>query len=301
MMPKLRSPIVWFGGKGRMTRTLLPLLPEHHTYVEPFGGGASLLLAKQPARVEVYNDLDSGLVHFFRTLRDPELFARFHHLAALTPHSREEYACCMQEHEAEPDPAVRAYKWFVVARMSFSGRFASSISMNVQGTSRGMAATCSRWLSILEQLPAIARRLQRVQVEHADFQRVLAHYDSAQTLFYCDPPYVAATRSGGVYRHDFSDADHERLVDSLLHLRGMALLSGYRAPVHERLEAAGWQRRDYPTSCYAAGRTRRSGIRGSGSGMRLQPRVESVWLNPAALAASEQQTDDQGAADAQNP
>lgn len=282
-MTKLRSPIVWFGGKGRMTASLLPLLPAHETYVEPFGGGASLLLAKAPAAVEVYNDLDSGLVQFFRTLRDPELFARFHSLASLTPYSRQEYKECAASWEQEQDPAVQAYKWFVVARMSFSGRFASSISMNVGSSSRGMASTCSRWLSILEQLPAIAHRLQRVQIEHLDFARVLQNYDTPQTLFYCDPPYVAATRSGGRYRHDFSDADHERLVDALLSLQGMVVCSGYQAPVHARLEAAGWQRRDFATCCYAAGRTRHTGILGPGSGRSRQPRLESVWLCPRTL------------------
>lgn len=73
----LRSPICWFGGKGLMVSKLLPLIPPHHIYVEVFGGGASLLFAKEPSPVEVYNDIDSGLVNFFRVLRDPEKFARF--------------------------------------------------------------------------------------------------------------------------------------------------------------------------------------------------------------------------------
>jgi len=65
MAKKLRSPIVWFGGKGHMVNKLLPLIPKHKIYVEPFGGGANLLIAKEPSPVEVYNDLDSGLVNFF--------------------------------------------------------------------------------------------------------------------------------------------------------------------------------------------------------------------------------------------
>ena len=69
----MRSPIKWFGGKGQMTKKLLPLIPEHVTYVEVFGGGASLLFAKPPSKVEVYNDLNSGLVNFFRVLAAEEL------------------------------------------------------------------------------------------------------------------------------------------------------------------------------------------------------------------------------------
>lgn len=58
----MRSPIWWFGGKGNMVAKLLPLIPPHRTYVEPYGGGASLLFAKNPSPVEVYNDLNQAVV-----------------------------------------------------------------------------------------------------------------------------------------------------------------------------------------------------------------------------------------------
>ncbi len=73
MTKRLRSPILWFGGKGNMVAKILPLFPPHRIYVEPFGGGASLLMAKAPAPVEVYNDLDSGLVNLFRVLTAAEV------------------------------------------------------------------------------------------------------------------------------------------------------------------------------------------------------------------------------------
>jgi len=60
-----------------MVNKLLPLIPKHHTYVEVFGGAANLLLAKEPSAVEVYNDIDSGLVNFFRVIRDKDKFKRF--------------------------------------------------------------------------------------------------------------------------------------------------------------------------------------------------------------------------------
>ena len=76
-----------------------------------------------------------------------------------------------------------------------------------------------------------------------------------------------------------TDSDHEDLVDALLALKGKALLSGYANPLYEKLEAAGWRRRDFATVCFAAGRTRASGLQGSGSATAKALRTETVWAN----------------------
>lgn len=266
-----------------MVKKLLSLMPPHHIYVEVFGGGASLLFAKKPSPVEIYNDLDSGLVCFFRVLRDPEKFARFYHLAAFTPWSREEYNFCRSTWESCQDEVEKAYRWFVVARMSFSGNFGRSWSMSVTQSHRGMAGTCSKWLSILEELPFIHERVMRVQVENSDFRDLVPHYDLPETLFFLDPPYVPETRKEGGYVCEMTVQDHEDLVNILLKIKGMAMLSGYAHPVYEPLERSGWKRLDFNMSCYAAGRTKATGLKGDGTATAKCPRVESVWLNPAAM------------------
>jgi DNA adenine methylase len=263
-----------------MVAKLLPLIPPHKIWVEVFGGGMSLTLAKKPSPVEVYNDLDSGLCNFFRVLRDPEKFARFYHLVAFTPYSREEFNFCRETWSECGDEVERAYRWFVVARMSFSGTFAMSWRFGVTYSCRGMAGAPSGWLSTLEMLPAIHERLMRVQVENQDFRTLIPTYDAPDTCFYCDPPYVLETRSGGGYRHEMTMDDHLKLVGLLLNVNGMVILSGYRHEVYAPLEDAGWKRLDFPTGCHAAARTRLTGIRGEGAAMRMASRIESVWLNP---------------------
>ncbi len=203
-----------------MVAWLLKFVPSHKIYVEPFGGGGSLLLAKAPSLIEVYNDIDSGLVNFFRVLRDPEKFERFYRLAALTPYSREEYYFCVKTWQDVEDDVERAYRWFVVARMSFSGRSGKSgWSFSVTTSHRGMASAVSKWLSCLEHLPKVHERLMRVQIEHDDFRKIFPRYDTDETFFYVDPPYVSETRRSGKYTHEMSLEDHKELVEILLRLR----------------------------------------------------------------------------------
>ena len=174
----------------------------------------------------------------------------------------------------------RAWKWWFVAATSFSGMFGGSLSTCVTQSRRGMAGTCSKLLSRIDLLPAICERLRMAQIENVDGVYCLERYCTADGLAYVDPPYVAGTRSAGKYQHEFSDADHERLVAALLDLPGKFVVSGYNHPLYAPLEAAGWARIDYETSCYAAGKTRHTGIQGKGSAMAKQTRIESVWLDP---------------------
>jgi hypothetical protein len=39
---KLRAPVLWFGGKGRLRARIIPLLPKTQVYVEPYGGAPAV-------------------------------------------------------------------------------------------------------------------------------------------------------------------------------------------------------------------------------------------------------------------
>jgi DNA adenine methylase len=261
-----------------MVSKLLPYVPDHRIYVELFGGGASMLIAREPSPIEVYNDLNSGLVNFFRVLRDGKQFKQFKRLAALTPYAREEFDLCKSSWREVSDPIEQAHRWFVVARMSFGGNF-HSWGYGVTGSARGMASQVSRWLGAIEMLPEVSARMLRVQIENKDAFDLIECYDDPDTFFYLDPPYVLSTRKGGGYEHELSDASHRRLVDVLKSIKGKAMLSGYSNPIYAELERAGWQRRDWETICSLSGRTRLNGLMGEGAVKQKQKRIESIWFN----------------------
>ena len=270
----------------RLAKRIIELMPEHRTYVEPFGGGAAVLFAKPSSAIEVYNDLDGGLVNFFRVLRSRRQFGRLRFLVELTPYSREEYYRFVKTWERASSKVRQAYEWYVIARMSFSGIFGSSWKYSVDGSTGGMSKQVRAWLGVLETLPEAHARLRMVQVEHRDFRDLLAKYDRPATFFYCDPPYVMGTRSCEAYRCELSDGDHEDLTRLLLGLKGKAILSGYRHAVHEPLEDAGWKRIDIGTWC----RINQAKDKGKDGQKHYKPesdrRVESLWISPNAQPES---------------
>jgi len=280
MAKRLRAPFTWIGGKHFMVKKLLPLIPKHHTYVEVFGGAANLLLAKDPSPVEVYNDIDSGLVNFFRVLRDKNKFQKFYEQVVLMPYSREEYNECRETWDKEEDDVQMAVKWFVVARQSFSGKFGSSWGYAVTNSVRGMADPVSKYWGAIDMLPEVAERLLRVQIEHNDFRKILKAYDTENTFFYLDPPYVLDTRTEAVYRYEMALEDHQELVDMLLHITGKAMLSGYDHEVYKPLEEAGWTKLVFEARCWVTGKTRATKHIYNDSNKHKLKRKECVWLSP---------------------
>jgi len=264
---------------------LLKLIPPHEYYAEAFGGGASLLFAKEPAKVETYNDMDGGLVNMFRVLRDEAQFEKFKRMAEATPYSREEYLSCRELLDKSDDPVEWAYRYFVVARMSFGGAFGGGWGNIITQNSSEMAGTCARWLSTIEMLPQIHARMMSVQVECLDWRKIITKYNVPGYLLYCDPPYVAASRRSGGYKHELVDQDHKDLVQALLEYPAMVMLSGYPNELYKPLEDAGWDVQSFEVSCMVAGRTRLTGLQGAGATEGTQKRTEVVWRNPAAMEA----------------
>lgn len=224
-------PFGWYGGKFSHLAWLLPLLPATHCYCEPFGGSAAVLLNRDPSQIETYNDLDGDVVNFFRVLRDQK--ERLIEVIGLTPFSREEFAIACQL-EPEVSPLERARRFYVRARQVRTG-LAQTATIgrwaNCKQTSRrGMSGVISRWLGGVELLPEIAERLLRVQIENRPALEVIELYDSSNTLFYCDPPYLHETRGDtNAYSYEMTNSEHVQLAERLNAVKGLVVISNYES------------------------------------------------------------------------
>lgn len=281
---QVHSPFPWFGGKAapKIKHAILAALPPHSRYVEPFGGGASILISKEPCSVEVYNDVNRGVVNFFRVLADAEYFGKFMARAALLPVSRELYEEFGRTWPAIHDPVEQAVRWYYIARQSFGGIFNNSWGTNVTGNGK-TAAMISSWRSSFDNLPQVHDRIQQVQIECCDWRNLLKRFSGPGYLAYCDPPYVAGSRKAGGYEHELRNEDHVELIETLIHYDGAVVLSGYHSSLYAPLEAADWDCLEVEVVCTAAGRTRANGLQGPGKAKERQQRTECIWRNPEAM------------------
>lgn len=256
----------WYGGKFSHLDWLLPLLPEATHYCEPFGGSAAVLLNREPAPIETYNDIDGEVVNFFKVLRSEK--DALIEAIGLTPFSREEFERAINEPLPGLTDLERARRFYIRARQVRTGLAQTASSgrwAHCRLTSRaGMAGAVSRWLGAVEALPEIAQRLLRVQIEHDSAINVIQRYDSPETLFYCDPPYPHDSRGDTkAYKYEMSNEAHYRLAEVLRQVQGKVALSSYHSPLMDELYGD-W------TSIEAPARTIHS---------IKQERIEVLWIN----------------------
>ena len=236
------SLVRWAGGKARQLNDLLPFIPDGRVYVEPFGGGASVLLNRHRSEVEVYNDLDSSLVNLFTVVRDDALFDEFAARLGWTPYSRENFLDSLAFDE-EPNPVLAAVKFYTVLNQSISGKRLAGKHDWARARVDNLA---ERFALRQDKLGMVHDRLRYVQIECRDALDILQEWDGPDTVFYCDPPYVLDTRKKQkYYAVEPGDEYHKELVRALRKVQGAVVLSGYVHPIYDELEAAGWMRDSY--------------------------------------------------------
>ena len=238
MIALIPPAIRYLGSKFLCAEWIISHFPPHRAYCEPCGGSAAVLLNKPRAELETYNDLDGDIVNFFRVVRDhaPELTRRL----SLSPWIREEYDAAL---EPSDDQIESARRFFVRLNMSINGtmRKTAGCRMNKNPDDHRKNKTVFD-----DKLLKVAERLIGVQIEHRDALIVVKSYDTPDTLFYVDPPYLLETRkSGNGYRFETDSAWHVQMFEALSAVRGMAIVSGYPSQLYaETYEAAGWRRED---------------------------------------------------------
>ena len=264
---RLKPPIHWYGGKTLQTKNILPYIPEHTCYVEPYGGSGAVLFAKEACKVEIYNDLHKDVVNLYRVIRDH--FEEFRNRIACTPYSRSDldtaYMRLQLTRKFDTDVEV-ARNFFVIARQSFSGRHNVKPGWSVSKKTNHATA----WMNAIDGLAEVHNRLRTVCIECRPAIEVIRQYEDKETFMYLDPPYMKETRKEEeAYAHEMTDNDHLEMLSTITRSDSMILLSGYHCDMYDDL-LGDWRYKDFTANA--------SAINTSASDADAK-RTEVLWWN----------------------
>lgn len=219
----LNSPIKWVGGKSRLRKYIIPLLPEHTCYVEPFAGAAWVLFGKPPSEVEILNDKEQELINFFRVVKEKpeELIASFEWELV----SRSEFERLASLEPVHLTDIQRAHRFYYLIMAGWGGelhypRFQTSITDGGHGNRLFGALKTLR-----KRLEPIHKRLSTVIIENLNWQDCIDRYDRQGTVMYIDPPYPG---NGCNYSHNMRDWEaHKLIAERLSRTQCKWILSSY--------------------------------------------------------------------------
>jgi DNA adenine methylase len=219
----LNSPIKWVGGKSRLRKFIIPMIPPHTCYVEPFAGAAWVLFGKPKSQVEVLNDVDEELTTFFRVVREKpdELIASFEWELV----SRAEFNRLASLDPLTLNDIQRAHRFYYLIMAGWGGearypRFQTSIRDGGHGN-RLIGALKTLHKRILP----VHERLRTVLIENLDWRVCVERYDSPTTVMYLDPPYLG---NGVNYKFNMrGERDHRSIAEHLRRTKGLWILSSY--------------------------------------------------------------------------
>lgn len=230
----LKTPISYYGGKQKLVTTILPMIPEHTLYAEPFVGGGAIFFSKPQSNIEVINDTNKELINFYCILQNK--FTELEKMVSVTLHSRTLHkdAKVIYDNPHLFDEVKRAWAVWVLSTQSFSAMLDGSF-----GYDKTRNTTTKKISNKRNQFTEeYAQRLQNVQVERTDALYIIKSRDTSATFFYCDPPYY---NSDCGHYDGYSEQDYENLLILLSKIKGKFLLSSYPSPILERyVNAHGW-------------------------------------------------------------
>ena len=217
---QMQTPISYYGGKQNLVSEILPLIPQHLQYVEPFTGGGAIFFAKNKSKNEVINDIDGRLTNFYRVCQ-----TQYNELAPMikgTAHSEIEHKRSSEMLKNGNATGVElAWALWVQTNMSFGTQIFGGFAFSERGEGKKTANKRDRFTE------AYAKRLRNVEIFERDAVELIKLKDSENTFFYCDPPYVSS--DCGHYK-GYTKEDFVRLLDTLKNIKGKFLLSSYPEP-----------------------------------------------------------------------
>jgi len=223
----MKPPLTYFGGKQLLAKHILPLIPKHNLYCEPFFGGGAIYFAKGHSEIEVVNDTNGDLINFYKVVKND--CKKLEKLIKATLYSRADFeaAKVVLGYPRLFNDVRRAWAIWVVANQGYASRLDSTWGYNRKKNTSPKRLHRKRDRFTGEY----ARRMEETEIENSDALKVIETRDTKQTFFYCDPPYFNASMG---HFNRYSEQDFENLLKLLSAIKGKFLLSSFPSPLLEK-------------------------------------------------------------------
>lgn len=263
ILSKIGPVLKYPGAKWSMTEWIISNFPEGYenmTYLEPFFGSGAVFFRKNRSQIETINDMHDQVVNLFKVIRDrPEELAG---LIEMTPWARTEYK---QSYEQTGEPLEDARRFLVRMWMAIGAK-----TSDITGWRNNIKSNNGNLTQFVNRLPTdiieSSKRLRHtkgglVQIENQDALKLIKRHNQSNVLIYADPPYVLSTRAKRIYKHEFSNGDHEQLLNALKEHSGPVIISGYDCDLYNDY-LTGWFKKSIP-------------VKAEGG----RDAIETIWLN----------------------
>lgn len=215
----MRTAITYYGGKLSLIHKILPLIPQHSTFIEPFFGGGAVYFAKEPVQSEIINDTNDAVVNFYKVLKHS--FEELKTKVDATLYSRTTYKVAMTMYKVPHlfDDIQRAWSFWVLTTLGFSGTigsFSYDKDCSKARTFRNKKLRFSKELST---------RLETTQIENTDAIKVIKSRMTNDSFTFIDPPYLSGADQG--HYKGYSEQEYINLLDTLVNIKGKFLLTTY--------------------------------------------------------------------------
>ncbi len=230
----MKPPLTYYGGKQQLSKRIVPLIPDHQIYDEPFFGGGAIFFAKQPAKVEFINDTNGEVINFYQVLKQD--FKALKTEINLTLHSEYQHkqAIKIYRNPVGVSPLKRAWAIWVLSHQSFYAILCNSWKCSKQRNGAKSVQVKNKEFNEL-----FLTRLENTSIFCRDALNVINATDSTETFHYIDPPYYNSDL--GHYK-GYTKDDFERLLKVLSGIKGKFMLSSYPSDLIDRyIEINGWR------------------------------------------------------------
>lgn len=236
----MKTPITYYGGKQQLVPTILPMIPTHRVYVEPYFGGGAVFFAKKPSYLEVINDINENLMTFYYVVKHNLLFNELYEKVQETLHSEALYNRARRIYfRTDPmsDSQVDiAWATWVLTNISYNATPAGRWKWDNGSGGSHIGIVMQHYRENFTR--KLHERLQNVQISQRDALDVIRQRDTSETFFYLDPPYPGCNQK---HYKGFSDKNLEELLGLLEGIKGKFLLSNYaRDCLMEKAKEHGW-------------------------------------------------------------